>query len=120
MPNDDLTQMIRVLEERLLSQGARTSRLELHGLLADDFVEFGGVGGSHDKASTINILLGETYHVNVVSEFRVREMSTNQAHATYRATDPDTGDTSRCSSVWRFEQGVWRLTFHRNTPNNRP
>jgi hypothetical protein len=108
MPNGDLTDMIRELEERLLSQGARTSRLELHGLLADDFVEFGGAGGSHDKASTIDILLGETFRANV-----------NQAHATYRATDPDTGDTSRCSSVWRFEKGVWRLAFHRNTPNDR-
>lgn len=116
MPNDDLMRAILELEERLLTQDVRTSRQSLDGLLADDFVEIGSSGRVYDKASIIDALLTETRRDITVSEFKVREMSTDQAHATYRATDAATGSASNRSSVWRYEQGVWRMAFHRGTP----
>lgn len=115
MPNDDLAHAIQELEELLLTQDVRASRRSLDGLIADDFVEIGASGRVYNKASIIDALIEETSRDITVSEFKVREMSTDQAHATYLATASDTGIASRCSSVWRYEQGVWRLTFHRGT-----
>jgi hypothetical protein len=115
-PNDDLMNTIRELEERLLTQDVRASRASLDGLLADDFVEIGASKRIYDKASIIDALLAETPREMTLSDFRVREMSTDQAHATYLATNAVNGSTSRRSSVWRYEHGVWRLAFHRGTP----
>jgi glyoxylase I family protein len=120
MPNDDLKRAILELEERLLTQDVRTSRQALDGLLADDFVEIGASGNVYNKASIIEALLTEMPRQLTVSEFKVREMSTDQAHAMYRATDGATGSASNRSSVWRYEQGVWRMAFHRGTPITRP
>ena len=116
MPNDDLSRTILELEQRLLQQEVRASRQHLDGLLADDFVEIGASGTVYNKASIIDALLVESHRDIAVSDFKVREMSTDQAHATYLATNSDTGAASRRSSVWRYEEGVWRLSFHRGTP----
>jgi glyoxylase I family protein len=120
MPNDDLARTIQELEERLLSPEVRTSRVSLEGLLADDFVEIGASKQVYNKLSLIESLQSETPRQMTISNFKVREMSTDQAHATYRATNDVTGDASNRSSVWRYEQGIWRLAFHRGTPFSRP
>ena len=116
MPNDDLARTIRELEERLLTQDVRASRRALDDLLTDDFVEIGASGTVYNKDSIISALLTETHREIAVSDFNVREMSTDQAQATYVATIAGTGTASRRSSVWRYQQGVWRMAFHRGTP----
>ena len=116
MPDDDLTRTIRDLEERLLTRDVRTSRQALADLLTDDFVEIGASGTVYNKDSIIGALLTETHREVAVSDFNVLEMSSDQAQATYVATIADTGTVSRRSSVWRYQQGVWRMAFHRGTP----
>lgn len=115
MPNDDLAGTIRELEERLLTQDVRSSRRALDDLLADDFVEIGASGTVYNKDSIIDSLLTETHIEIAVSDFNVREMSINQAQATYVATNIDTGAVVRRSSVWRYQHGIWLMAFHRGT-----
>ena len=116
MPDDDLIRTIRDLEERLLARDVKASRRALVDLLTDDFVEIGASGTVYNKDSIIGTLLTETHYEVALSDFNVREMSSDQAQATYVATIADTGTASRCSSVWRYQKGVWRMAFHRGTP----
>ena len=69
----------------------------------------------YNKDSIIDSLLTETHIEIAVSDFNVREMSINQAQATYVATNIDTGAVVRRSSVWRYQHGIWLMAFHRGT-----
>ncbi len=108
------TDTLRRLEERLLDPAIRCSADEVCKLLADDFVEFGSSGAIYDKSSIIADLMQEA-GVNktfTVIDFQARELAPTIVLVTYKIVETDT----LRSSLWRFENDNWQMTFHQGTP----
>ncbi|AZE60452.1 hypothetical protein PFLU3_39370 [Pseudomonas fluorescens] len=104
------------LEQALQSCATRSDAGRLGQLLSDDFVEFGASGtvwGS--KTEVIAGLQDEVFCERRMSEFAVKLLSAKVVLVTYRGHRQGVGDTLR-SSVWREEQGQWRMVFHQGTP----
>ena len=104
------------LEQALQSCATRSDAGRLGQLLADDFVEFGASGtvwGS--KTEVIAGLQDEVFCERRMSEFAVKILSAKVVLVTYRGHRQGVGDSLR-SSVWREEQGQWRMVFHQGTP----
>ena len=112
-----LAEDLRALEEALLRPAARYSVTELERLLTEDFREFGASGTIYDRAAIIDLLTQEsrtTFTPIEISEFATRKLGEDAALVTYRSKR---GDAVRLrSSVWRRENGSWRMMFHQGTP----
>ncbi len=118
--NDKLLSQIRFMEETLASAEVRASRALMASLLSDEFREFGASGRVFDKSEILDLLAEEpsddTYQV---AELRITALGEDTCLATYRIL-PRTVERvvkpgSNRSSVWRKEDGVWRLLFHQGT-----
>lgn len=111
---------IRTLEERLLRPEVRASSEELGRLLAEDFFEFGSSGQVFTKQDVIGALKDESERHFTIEAFRAQTLGPGVVLATYRAIRcvRPRGEPaySLRSSIWRFEEGGWRLVFHQGTP----
>ncbi|UOP09585.1 DUF4440 domain-containing protein [Pseudomonas palleroniana] len=104
------------LERELQGGATRLNAARLSQLLADDFVEFGASGhvwGS--KAQVIAGLQDEVFCERRMTEFALNLLSKGVALVTYRCHREGADDSLR-SSVWREEEGQWRMVFHQGTP----
>jgi hypothetical protein len=103
---------IRKLEERLLEPDVRASAAELEDLISSDFVEFGSSGRIYDKPAIVLALTSDPTLPGppTVIDFRAIALGGDVVLATYRL-----GSSLR-SSIWRCEQGSWRILFHQGTP----
>jgi hypothetical protein len=120
---DEDEDVLRHLEEQLLSASVRRSAERVAALLVDDFVEFGGSGRVFDKAQIVADLAAEPLTMSPVlrslREFRVRKLAPDVALVTYRAvrSGADGGEAhSLRSSIWTRDAGSWRMVFHQGTP----
>lgn len=106
--NDD---EFRHLEERLLQPPVRGSASQLDELLSPDFVEFGSSGRVYDKQATVSALTASAVSASAPAlvEFRVRALAPDVVLVTYRT------ENSLRSSIWRRENGSWRIVFHQGT-----
>ncbi len=106
-----LEELERLLLERDLSRSERVA-----DLLCDDFQEFGTSGRVYDKAEVVAALSDGPRIPLDAFDFSVALLSPQLALVTYRArrrTQPPVA--SLRSSLWRFEEGRWRLRFHQGT-----
>ena len=114
----EITEKIRLLEEKLLSPATRRSAVELDRLLADGFTEFGRSGRVFDKQAVIGrIQKDDTDRMNL-SDFKVVILAPDIILATYYATkmDPDGQKSySLRSSIWRKTGDKWQMFFHQGT-----
>ncbi len=100
---------IRALELRLLDPAVRGSAEELERLLCDDFREFGSSGRVYTKEEAIALLVADPAVPQDFSDFAAMVVAPGVVLATYRAKG------AVRSSVWRLEDGRWRLYFHQGT-----
>lgn len=116
----NLAAHLLALEEELLARATRQDGARLDALLANDFVEHGVSGTVWTKPAVIAALQGESHSARRISEFTVRLLAADVALATYRiervATPARPGAQSLRASIWRNENGRWRLAFHQGTP----
>ena len=88
--------------------------------MTPDFVEFASAGRVYDRAALVEELLGKEPPPIGVEDFTVRELAPAVALVTYRSViDRRAGDPPTIalrSSIWRREDGRWRMTFHHWTP----
>jgi hypothetical protein len=104
------------LECSLLDPNLRKSA-EAAALLADDFVEIGSSGRQYAKSNVLAALAQETPVTITATHFAARQIDRNVVLVTYRACRHTTPPLhSLRSSIWRFDEGRWRLTFHQATP----
>lgn len=103
------------LERLLLERDLRGSD-RAADLLCDDFQEFGVSGRVLDKAEVV-AALGEGPRVPLAaSDFSVSLLSPQLALVTYRAVRRSQPPVASLrSSLWRLEEGRWRLRFHQGT-----
>ncbi len=117
---EEIKNTIYELETSLLKPEVRSSFDQLNHLLADDFKEFGSSGLVYTKQSVLERLPSNTNKtVYVVSDFEVISLSEGIVMANFK-TDRTINNTDKVSSLrtslWRNENGVWRMFFHQGTP----
>jgi hypothetical protein len=114
----EITETIRLLEEKLLEPATRHSVNELSELLAEGFTEFGRSGRVFDKQAVIGrIQKDKTDRMNL-SDFKVLILAPDIILATYSATkmEPDGQKSySLRSSIWRRAGDKWQMLFHQGT-----
>ncbi|MFN7930485.1 MAG: DUF4440 domain-containing protein [Blastocatellia bacterium] len=118
--NDEVTDVLRTLEERLLQAEVRQSATELAALLADDFLEVGSSGRLYNKQQVLAAVPHEAPSSISLHDFRSKVFSPQMVLVMYRATRVDstmaTTVQSQRSSLWQWLEGRWQLVFHQGTP----
>ena len=110
----DLERQLRELELRIMRPAARSSRQDLEGLIAEDFVEFGSSGAIYDRAAIVSALVLEQAAAWSIADFKARLLAEEVALVTYVATMSGRGSSLRCS-IWKRTGGRWRMAFHQGT-----
>lgn len=104
-------------ERELLTPRCRADPARVAALLADDFCEFGASGRRWDRASTVAALTADTdvEHDPPIqdTEMTGRLLADGLVLLTYRSQNGDRA--ARRSSLWRLEDGRWRVFFHQGT-----
>ena len=115
----ELTALFLGLETDLAGADVRRSKARLEELIAPDFLEFGSTGRIYDAAAAMTaVLTGGSPPVRI-DDLEVRMLGEGIALVTYRATvEPpdDAAAVARRSSIWRCDDGTWRIAFHQSTP----
>ncbi|MDR3147582.1 MAG: DUF4440 domain-containing protein [Treponema sp.] len=115
---DDDT-LIRRLEEKLLTSKVRGDRGELEKLISPHFIEYGSSGKIYNYPGTLAHLVAhaaETFTYSFVN-FKTCRLAADIILALYiLETDKNhkISITNR-SSLWRLDEGVWRIIFHQGT-----
>lgn len=112
-----LKEHIRQLEENLLNPEVRSSRTELKKLLADDFFEFGSSGKILYKGEDI-AKDGIRIVRMTLSNFELHPLSECIVLSTYRIFNEDSKQYSLRSSIWKLNEGNWKMVFHQGTKTN--
>ena len=115
--NSTLEQHLIALEKRLLKPEIRASAKELADLLTDDFLEFGRSGRIYNKQAIIDALPLETGEQIIAEGFQIKSLGTDVALITYRSMRQNKDEPRHTlrSSLWRFGEGRWQITFHQGT-----
>jgi hypothetical protein len=112
--DNNLKDHIRQLEESLLNPEVRSSRAQLKKILADDFFEFGSSGKVLYKEEDIS-----DNGIGIVkmklSDFEIHPLSDDIVLATYRIFNEISDQLSLRSSIWKLNEGVWKMVFHQGT-----
>jgi hypothetical protein len=116
---DDVRQNFLELEQSLLHPDVRKDRTQLQDLLAADFVEIASSGRVYDRQSVIEALLTEESVRRIMTDFNVKLLGESAALVTYQSAQISAaGKTHRAAfrlSLWQFDNGRWRMTFHQGT-----
>ena len=103
-----------------MSPEAWQSREALEARMTSGFVEFASEGRVYDRSALVAELFGRVPPPIHVEDFTVRELGPEVALVTYRSVierpDGEPPTTALRSSIWRREDGSWRITFHHWTP----
>jgi hypothetical protein len=121
-PQNALIEELQQLEG-VLSSVAVTVEV-LSRLLADECVEFGASGLRYNKQQILGAIKSRRRGEGdvMLSEFEVDDLGPGVVLVTYRALRLAnlTPVCSWRSSIWRNEDGQWRLVFHQGTATGCP
>jgi hypothetical protein len=102
------------LEEKLLQRETRTSPEKLKELLDEEFLEFGSSGHVWVRDDCLGD--GGVGVVKMtIHDFEVRELAPDVVLATFRVFDEHRVIYTLRSSIWKKDQGNWKMTFHQGT-----
>ncbi|HEX6287265.1 MAG TPA: nuclear transport factor 2 family protein [Acidimicrobiia bacterium] len=101
-------------EQALLDPDVRGSRMRLESLFHADFSETGSSGEVYDRATMIEMMVGESPGNVIMRDFTTSYLSADVALVTYRSVGTG-GQEARRSSVWVFEDERWQLRHHQGT-----
>lgn len=113
--------LLRELEERLLQPDVRKSAKDVMDLLADEFIEFGSSGRVFDKQQIINSLQNESIESltqRSITEFKTLVLAAGVVLVTYRIVRHLSGEQPvhwLRSSIWKLNNGQWKMIFHQGT-----
>lgn len=104
-------------ERELLTPACRADPHRAGELLAEDFVEFGASGRVWDRGTMLAALAAdtsvETEAVIADADMTGRVLADSLVLLTYRSTTAVR--SALRSSLWRREEGGWRVFFHQGT-----
>ena len=116
----ELEVQIKALEEKLQSLDASSAAHLFDELISDDFEEIGGSGEVVKKKDVIEWLMQKEKEDSwSLNDFKVKQLSSSVALATYRTRDinPNNNDFSeshRCS-IWKQTDNSWKMIYHQGT-----
>ncbi len=114
----ELAEHIQRLEAELVSPEVWQSRPELETRMSPDFVEINSEGLLH-REDLISIILGADPGVWRTEDFTARELAPTVVLVTYRhLIENDDGGVPTValrSSIWRRDDGAWRMVHHQST-----
>lgn len=111
---ESFTDHIRKLEESLLKPEIRSSKLELEKRLAEDFFEFGSSGKVLYKNEAIPENGIGTVKMKL-SNFEMHQLADDVVLATYQIFNEVSNQHSLRSSIWKRNDGAWKMYFHQGT-----
>lgn len=112
----NLKNHLQELEEKLLTPEVRSSKTELKKLLANEFFEFGSSGRVLYKDENFEGGIGI---IKVkFSDFEIHPLSEEIVLATYRTFNEETKQHALRSSIWKLNEGEWKMVFHQGTKTN--
>ena len=119
MESEEVSQELRVLEERLAMPSASESRASLAVLFAADFRDFGSSGRIYDVATTLEALTAGGARPRLMFEdFRAAPVAPGAMLVTYvsrSVSGPGWKPPALRSSLWCVREGRWQLVFHQGT-----
>ena len=113
--SDSIAKDLLELERTLMQPEVRHSAERLRAIIREDFFEIGASGRTYTLADLIALLpAAPDGPAATITDFTARLLSPDVALVTYRT---QLGQIARLrSSIWRRDQGAWRLQFHQGTP----
>jgi hypothetical protein len=112
--------LIRQLEEKLLTASMRTSTEAVAELLADEFVEFGSSGRILNKRQILDSLKQDDGRcLRSLCDFETTFLAPGIVLVKYRVlrivrTSERPVESLR-SSIWKLIDGRWQMVFHQGT-----
>lgn len=107
---------IEQLERDLQTPLIRNNKEALLERLTTDFIEVGRTGMKFDLEGILAILSDDDTQY-VMWDFSLKELAPNLMQACYMTKNKGTCNTSAYrTSLWRFEEGHWKMFYHQATP----
>lgn len=107
-------------EEELQKPEVRKSVERLEDIISDDLIEIGSSGEMYTKKDVLVNLPNAPTLKFVMTEFKITEITPNIVQTFFKTekTVVETGATSYSmrSTMWKNENGTWRMIFHQGTP----
>ena len=87
-------------------------------LLSEDFLEYGSSGGIMDKPFLLKEITnaGIEESLFTVADFQAIAIADRIVQTRFVTTNRTNGNSQNRSSLWRNENGSWRMFFHQGTP----
>lgn len=121
---DALAAHLEKLERALHDPKVRADVVRLGALLDEDFSEIGSSGNVFDRAAALVEIPVDRTQVAIVSDdFSVALLVDTLAQVRYRSwyvVDGVRQPMVLRSSLWRRQDGTWRMVFHQGTPAANP
>ncbi len=114
-----IEKVIYELELSLMSSQVRNSAERIKTILSDDFFEFCSSGKQYEYSAGD---VFDTQYKYSTEDFKVTQLGEDYVLTTYKAFRTKEGGEKICtlrSSVWRKENGTWKMIFHQGTPAKR-
>ncbi|MBC2659949.1 nuclear transport factor 2 family protein [Pseudomonas sp. MSSRFD41] len=116
-----LLNLLQDLEVSLHQASVRNNPGELDRLLHKEFHEIGRSGAFYTKADTVETLpLKESHSEILAQNFKLTVISKDACLLIYEAAQStrsgEPTQYARRSSIWKIEDGEWKMLFHQGTP----
>lgn len=87
-------------------------------LLSEDFLEYGSSGGKMGKSFLLNEITEQGIEESLftVTDFQAIAIADQIVQTRFVTTNRTNGNKQNRSSLWRNENGTWRMFFHQGTP----
>ncbi|MGQ3481714.1 nuclear transport factor 2 family protein [Paenibacillus sp. TY11] len=111
----ELHDVILNLEKQLMHY----RREDFEKLLANDYIEYGSSGKKYDKSLQLSFLNGKAtlnYIPFMITDFKIKLLSSEFVHTTYCTESIDNGNKSLRNYIWKLNDGQWQMFFHQGTP----
>lgn len=122
MTLEEVTQQLRAREPIFHRPEFGTTRADFERMTASDFHEVGASGRRYTREYILDTL--EERHRTpqhedlILSDFRCQHLAGETYLVTYSLLQPPNRYTQR-ATIWRREDGEWKIVFHQGTILNR-
>ncbi|MGE7981298.1 DUF4440 domain-containing protein [Solibacillus sp. NPDC093137] len=110
----ELNNQFLLLEQQLMYY----KKEDFISLLSEDFIEYGSSGGIMEKPFLLNELTDQGIEecLFTVTNFQAIPIAEQLVQTRFVTTNRTNGNSQNRSSLWRNENGTWRMFFHQGTP----
>lgn len=120
---NDLDKIIFNLEKELQKDEVRKSIEKLDELISDDFKEITSSGTVTNKQDCFVNLPSAPKIDFVMTDFQIRQLTPDLIQSFFKTekTVVETGKKSFSmrNSIWKNENGKWKMIFHQGTPTEK-